>query len=88
MHTFEVKMKLYGDTVSDGVEKAVFIDGKKLDFSLDVTKLLEAKKKGMNYFLQEMQETEKRFVRVVSEAVGRNVTIEEIKQATITGVIQ
>lgn len=87
MHKFEVKMKMLGKSPEDGVEKAVFIDNKKLDFKIDITRFLEAKSKGINFLIQEQQKIEKEFIKSVSEAIGRKVTTEEIKKATITGWI-
>jgi hypothetical protein len=88
MHKFEVKMKVLGkDPQKDGVEKAVFIDGKKLDFKIDVTRFLEAKSKGINFLIEEQKKIEKEFVKSVSEVIGRKVTTEEIKKATVTGWI-
>lgn len=87
-HKFEVKMRPLGpNPQEDGVEKAVFIDGKKLDFKIDVLRFLEAKQKGINYLIQEQQKIEKEFIKNVSEAIGRKVTTEEIKKATIEGWI-
>lgn len=87
-HRFEVKMRALGpNPKEDGVEKAVFIDGKKLDFKIDVTRFLEAKQKGLEYLLQEQKKIEKEFIKCVSEAIGRRVTTEEIKKATIEGWI-
>lgn len=87
-HKFEVKMRPLGpNPQQDGVEKAVFVDGKKLDFKIDVLRFLEAKQKGINYLIQEQQKIEKEFVKSVSEAIGRKVTVEEIKKATIEGWI-
>lgn len=88
LHRFEVRMKSLGkDPEKDGVEKAVFIDGKKLDFKIDVNRFLEAKSKGINYLIQEQKKIEKEFIKSVSEAIGRKVTTEEIKKATVTGWI-
>lgn len=87
-HKFEVKMRPLGpDPKRDGVEKAVFLDGKKLDFRIDVLRFLEAKSKGVNQLVQEQQKIEREFVKAVSEALGRKVTTEEIKRATIEGWI-
>lgn len=87
-HKFEVKMRPLGPKPQeDGVEKAVFIDGKKLDFKIDVLRFLEAKQKGINYLIQEQQKIEKEFIKSVSEAIGRKVTTDEIKKATIEGWI-
>jgi hypothetical protein len=87
-HKFEVKMRALGSNPKeDGVEKAVFINGKKLDFKIDVTRFLEAKQKGIEYLLQEQKKIEREFIKCVSEAIGRKVTTEEIKKATIEGWI-
>lgn len=87
-HKFEVKMRPLGpNPKEDGVEKAVFINGKKLDFKIDVLRFLEAKQKGINYLMQEQKKIEKEFIKSVSEAIGRRVTTEEIKKATIEGWI-
>lgn len=87
-HKFEVRMRSLGpDPGRDGVEKAVFIDGKKLDFSIDVLRFLEAKQKGINFFVQEQNKIEREFIRAVSDALGRKVTTKEIKRATIEGWI-
>ena len=85
---FEVKMRPLGpDPKKDGIEKAVFIDGKKLDFKIDVLRFLEAKSKGLNFLIEEQNKIEKEFTRAVSEALGRRVTADHIKRATIEGWI-
>lgn len=86
-HKFEVKMRMLGSDPKDGVEKAVFVDGKKLDFKIDVLRFLEAKRKGIAYLLEEQKKIEKEFIRAVSDAVRRKVTVDEIKRATIEGWI-
>lgn len=88
MRRFEVMMRSLGsDPVKDGIEKAVFIDKKKLDFSIDVIRFLEARRKGPKYLIEEQKRIEREFIKVVSEAVGRRVTTEEIKRATVEGWI-
>jgi hypothetical protein len=85
---FEVKMRALGSNPKeDGVEKAVFVDGKKLDFKIDVLRFLEAKQKGINFLLEEQAKIEREFTKSVSEAIGRKVTKEDIKKATIEGWI-
>lgn len=85
---FEVKMRPLGPKPKeDGVEKAVFINGQKLDFKIDVLRFLEAKHKGGTYLMQEQKKIEREFIKSVSEAIGRKVTTEEIKKATIEGWI-
>jgi len=85
---FRVMMRPMGpDPSKDGVEKAVFVDDKKLDFKIDVIRFLEARSKGPKYLFEEQKRIEKEFVRSVSEAVGRRVAIEDIKRATVEGWI-
>lgn len=71
----------------DGVEKAVFVDGRKIDFKIDVIRFLEAKSKGPQYLAAEQRRIEREFVRSVSDVLGRKVTAEEIKRATVEGWI-
>lgn len=85
---FEVKMRVLGpDPKKDGVEKAVFIDGKKIDFKIDVLRFLESKSKGINSLIQEQKKIEREFIKSVSDFVRRRVTIDEIKKAIIEGWI-
>jgi hypothetical protein len=85
---FQVMMRSLGsDIQQDGLEKAVFVDGKKLDFSIDVVRFLDARRKGPKYLFEEQRRIEREFVRSVSDAVGRRVTVEEIKRATAEGWI-
>lgn len=81
-------MKVLGsDPKKDGVEKAVFVDGKKLDFKIDVLRFLQAKSRGVDEMIREQKRIEREFINSVSEAVGRRVTREELKIATIEGWI-
>lgn len=86
-HKFEVKMRMLGSDPKDGVEKAVFVDGKKLDFKIDVLRFFESKRKGISFLIEEQKKIEREFVKAVSDAVGRKITVEEIKRATIEGWI-
>jgi len=87
-HRFQVMMRSLGPNPHlDGVEKAVFVDGKKLDFVIDVVRFLEARSKGPRYLAEEQKRIERQFVKSVSEAVGRKVTVDEIKKATVDGWI-
>lgn len=87
-HKFEVKMRPLGrDPQKDGIEKAVFIDGKKIDFTIDVLRFLEAKSKGINFLIEEQKKIEKDFVNSVSNFLSRRVKIAEIKKAIIEGWI-
>lgn len=86
--SFRVMMRPLGpDPKKDGAEKAVFVDGHKLDFTIDVLRFLEARQKGPKYLMQEQRRIEREFVDKVSEALGRRVTAEEIKKATVEGWI-
>lgn len=86
--SFRVMMRPLGpDPRKDGVEKAVFVDGKKLDFSIDVVRFLEARQRGPRQLMEEQKMIEKRFVKAVSDALGRRVTVEEIKRASAEGWI-
>lgn len=84
---FEVKMRFLGSDPKDGIEKAVFIDGKKLDFTIDVFRFLDSKFMGYEYVIEEQKKIEKEFIKSVSEFLGRQVTIQEIKKAIIEGWI-
>lgn len=85
---FEVKMRPLGpDPKKDGLEKAVFVGGKKLDFAIDVVRFLEARSVGGSRLIEEQKRIERQFIKIVSEAVGRRVTALEIKKATIEGWI-
>lgn len=86
--SFRVMMRPLGpDPRKDGMEKAVFVDGKKIDFSIDVVRFLEARQKGPRQVFEEQRQIERRFVKAVSDALGRRVTAEEIKKATREGWI-
>lgn len=86
--SFRVMMRPLGpDPKKDGMEKAVFVDGRKLDFTIDVVRFLEARQKGPKYLVQEQRRIEREFVEIVSEALGRRVSAEDIKRATVEGWI-
>lgn len=82
--SFEVKMRY---TPSHGIEKAIFIDGEKLDWSIDINAFLEAKKMGLQYQIAVQKDIEKHFIESVSDFLGRHVTMEDIKTAIKTGWI-
>lgn len=85
---FQVMMRSLGSDIHrDGLEKAVFVDGKRLDFSIDVVRFLEARSKGPKYLMEEQRRIEREFTKSVSEAVGRRVTADDIKRATAEGWI-
>lgn len=82
--SFEVKMR---KGKNGTIEKAIFIDGELLDWSVDMTSLLDAAKMGPKFFRVVQKDIEKHFVESVSEVVGRKITPKEIKEATKTGWI-
>jgi hypothetical protein len=87
-HKFEVKMRVLGsDPKKDGVEKAVFVDGKKLDFTIDILRFLEAKSRGVNEMIREQKKIESEFTKAVSDAIGRRITKDELKKAILEGWI-
>jgi len=86
-HKFQVMMKTLGTEAKDGMEKAIFVDNEKLDFKIDIIEFLEAKNRGPEALIKEQKRIEKDFINSVSEAIGRKVTAEEIKKATVEGWI-
>lgn len=84
---FEVRIIKLGSDPRDGIEKAVFLDGKRLDFSIDMLRFLEARSRGVDAVIAEQKRIEKEFTRAVSEALGRRVTKDEIKAAIVEGWI-
>lgn len=81
---FEVKFFQHADGYK---EKDVFIDGEKLEYSIDISSYLEASKMGLVYKLAVQRDIERHFCESVSEVLGRKVTVEDIKRAIITGWI-
>jgi hypothetical protein len=67
------------------IEKAVFIDGEKLDWSLDISSLMEAKQMGPKFFREMQKDIIRHYTESVSEFVGRRFTIDEIQTAIQTG---
>lgn len=85
---FEVKMRVLGPNPrKDGVERAVFVDGKQLDFKIDVLRFLEQKFKGKEHMVREQKRIEGEFIKAVSDAVGRRISPEELKRAILEGWI-
>lgn len=84
MKRFEVRMRSHSD---GGIEKAIFIDNEKLDWTIDVSSYLEARKMGMQYKLAVQEDIARHFISSVGEFLGRYVTIAEIKIAIKTGWI-
>jgi hypothetical protein len=69
------------------LEKAIFIDGELLDWSVDMTSLADALHMGPKFFAAAQKDIAKHFIESVSEVIGRKVTTEDIKQATKIGWI-
>lgn len=67
--------------------KKLFIDGEKLDYSIDMTAYLEACKMGPHMRLAVQKDIAKHFTESVSEVVGRKLTMDDIKVAIQTGWI-
>ncbi len=84
MKRFEVKMRKHPN---GELEKAVFIDGEKLDWSIDISSFREACRMGMQYKLAVQGDIAKHFTHSVGEVLGRFVSIAEIKSAIQTGWI-
>jgi hypothetical protein len=85
---FEVKMRILGpDPKKDGIEKAVFVDGKQLDFKIDILRFLEEKFKGKDHMVREQRRIESEFLKAVSDAVGRRISSSELKKAILEGWI-
>ena len=69
------------------IEKAIFIDGQKLNWSLDINAFVESKKMGTMIAQSMKKDIIRHYISSVSEFLGRHVTIEEIKAAIQTGWI-
>ena len=80
---FEVKMR--GN--KGNVEKAIFIDGELLDWSIDIGSLMEAQRMGPQYFAAAQKDIERHFVASVSEVIGQQLTVADIQRAIATGWI-
>lgn len=69
------------------IEKDIFIDGVKLDYSIDISAFREATKMGPLYKQAVQTDIVRHFTKCVSEFIGRHVTLEDIKEAIKTGWI-
>lgn len=81
---FEVMCRKLDDGT---LEKAIFIDGEKLDYSIDITAYMDACRMGPAMKLAVQRDIERHFTESVSEVVGRKLTIEDIKKALKNGWI-
>jgi hypothetical protein len=84
MHRFEVKMR---KGKNGNLEKAVFIGGEYLDWSIDVASLMEAMQMGPKFYREIQKDIARHYTESVSEFIGRRVTADDIKKATKTGWI-
>lgn len=82
--TFEVRIR---KNTNGTVEKAIFIDGERLDWSVDLSSYMEACKMGLAFQREAQRDIERHFTESVSDVLGRRVTAEDIKKATKTGWI-
>jgi len=83
MLRFEVKMRRH----KGGIQKAIFIGGEMLDWSVDVSQMMDAMNMGLAFYRAVQRDIEKHFVESVSEFIGRKVTPEDIKKAIKEGWI-
>lgn len=67
------------------LEKKIFIGGEELDWSINQTDLLEARKMGPVFFKAIQMDIAKHFAESVSDFLGRRVTIKDIQKASKTG---
>ena len=84
MLRFEVKIRKRDD---GEMEKAIFIDGELLDWSVDLASLVDAARMGPKFLKEVQKDIGKHFVESVSETIGRQVNEADIKRATQTGWI-
>jgi hypothetical protein len=82
--SFEVKMR---KGKNGTIEKAIFIDDELLDWSIDMSAYIDARKMGSKYQKALQVSIEDHFIDAVSDTLGRKVTINEIKEAIKTGWI-
>ena len=82
MQRFEVRMRVHP---GGEVEKAIFIGGEQLDWSIDISSYLEACRMGLQYKLAVQNDIAKHFIKSVGEFLGRHITVEEIKAAIKNG---
>lgn len=81
---FEVKFREHADGYQ---EKAIFIDDKMLEYSIDISSYRDASKMGLVYKHAVQRDIEKHFCESVSEVLGRKITLDDIKEAIVTGWI-
>ncbi len=82
----KVKFEVKARTHPNGkVEKAIFIDDKYFDYSIDQFAYDAMKAKGVEYEKQVQEDITKHFIESVSEFLGRKVEITDIIKGIKTG---
>jgi hypothetical protein len=81
---FETRVRVHGN---GSVEKEIWIDNQLLDWSIDISSYMEARKMGDKYQNAIKRDIAEHFTNAVSDLVGRKVTMQEILQATKIGYI-
>ena len=69
------------------LERKIFIGNTEVDYSIDVSAFMEARKMGPAYENAIRADIVKHFTNCVAEVLGRKVTYEEVLKATKTGWI-
>jgi hypothetical protein len=81
---FETRVKIHSN---GSVEKEIWIDGKILDWSIDISSYMEARKMGSMYQNAVKKDIAQHFTDAVSDLVGRKVSMKEILESTQRGWI-
>lgn len=81
---FETRVRVHPN---GSVEKEIWIDNKLLDWSIDISSYMEARKMGDMYQNAIKRDIAQHFTDAVSDLVGRKVSMQEILQATRLGFI-
>ena len=81
---FEVKAKTHPNGT---VEKAIFIDNKYFDYSIDKIAYDTIKTKGTVYEKAAQEDITKHFAKSVSEFIGKKIEMEDIVRGIKTGWI-
>lgn len=81
---FELKFK---NLPNGQKEKAIFIDGEKFEYSVDMERYKEVCKMGPQFRAAAQVDIEEHFAKCLSEFVGHAVTSKDIISAIQTGLI-
>lgn len=81
---FETRVKIHPN---GSVEKEIYINNELLDWSVDISSYMEARKMGDMYHNAIKRDIAKHFIDAVSDLVGRKVTNKEILEAAKRGYI-